>query len=83
MAAAERAGYRWPTLCHGCAICTRCWIQIAPDQRDHLSPMQPREREALDRVRWRGVEDPSERLACQASPVSDAIVFKEGVSVCI
>ena len=80
MSAAERAGFRWPTICHGSAICTRCWIRVAPDQQPHLSPMRDREREALTLVRWRtGAADPSERLACQARPVADVTVHKEGV----
>ncbi len=27
MAAAERQGYRWPTVCHGQALCTVCFIE--------------------------------------------------------
>ena len=28
MRAAERLGYHWPTLCHGQAECTVCWIEV-------------------------------------------------------
>ena len=28
MAAAERQGYRWPTICHGQAVCTACCIVL-------------------------------------------------------
>ena len=28
MRAAERLGYHWPTMCHGQAACTVCWIEV-------------------------------------------------------
>lgn len=79
MAAAERAGFQWPTVCHGSAICTRCWIRVSPDQQRHLSPMCDREEKALMLVRWRPDPRPDERLACQAQPVANVTVYKEGV----
>ncbi len=80
MEAAEAAGWRWPTVCQGTAICTRCWIEVDPADADALSPMRPDEREALDRVRWRGDPVTGERLACQVHVRRDVTVFKRYVT---
>lgn len=91
MVAAERAGYWWPTLCHGNAQCTRCVVRVIDG--NGLAAPTAAERSALRAVRWHGDDDdPAERLACQlrmsaseptADPTADdgapARVHKRGV----
>ena len=78
MDAAERAGFRWPTICNGDARCNQCFV-LVQDGAQHLSPMRPQEREGLERVRWRFGPVAHERLACQARVLGDVVVLKEGV----
>lgn len=64
MAAAQRAGYWWPTLCNGNAQCARCVVRVVDGAG--LAPASSAELAALREVRWHGgPEDPAERLACQ------------------
>jgi 2Fe-2S ferredoxin len=79
MHAAERLGYRWPTICHGQAQCAACVI-VVESGGEHFPP--PRDEELA------GLElNPSKtlfvgrelRLACQARPSGDAVVTKRGV----
>jgi ferredoxin, 2Fe-2S len=77
MAAATRAGWRWPTVCRGSAICTRCVVTVRPEDVDALSPMEPDERGALDRSRWFGRPVPGERLACQVRVLAPCTVVNE------
>jgi ferredoxin, 2Fe-2S len=77
MAAATAAGWRWPTVCKGSAICTRCVVQVAPDVAEALSPMEADEREALERNRWFGEPVSGERLACQARVLAPCTVVNE------
>jgi len=79
MAAANRAGYYWPTACSANAICTRCVMTVDPDDTDSFGPMGDREREALTNVRWAAGERAGERLACQAQVVDCATVTKKYV----
>ena len=76
MAAAQRSGYYWPTVCKGNAQCNRCVVRVLED--NGFAPMAPVERAGLVAVRWslRG-EDAAERLACQLRTQTDA----EGESV--
>jgi 2Fe-2S ferredoxin len=79
MAAAERLGYRWPTICHGQAECTVCFV-VVEQGADHFAPAGPRELAALENVAGRSLyEGRALRLACQARPTGDAVVFKRGV----
>jgi len=80
MRAAERQGYRWPTVCHGQAICTTCSFEVV-DGSEHLAPPQPLERNALAQsplTQGRGAED-GVRLACQARVTGHVTVRKRGV----
>jgi ferredoxin, 2Fe-2S len=82
MAAAQRLGYYWPTICKGNAQCNRCVVRVVEDQG--FAPMSVTERAGLQNVRWKAHgEDPAERLACQLRVASDAsgvsIVEKRGV----
>jgi ferredoxin, 2Fe-2S len=82
MDAAERAGYRWPTLCGGVGMCTMCWVRI-DDQPGHASPMGALERNALETLRWDEGARPegNVRLACQLRVSGPLTVFKRGVNV--
>jgi len=79
MHAAERLGYRWPTMCHGQAICTLCYIDVGDDP-GAFEPPRARELEGLKlfagRTRY---EDRRLRLACQARPIAPAVITKLGV----
>jgi ferredoxin, 2Fe-2S len=77
MAAAQRHGYYWPTICKGNAQCNRCVLTVVTD--DGLTPMAPTELNGLRSVRWRDEDDPSERLACQVSVNGSAVVEKRGL----
>ena len=82
MAAAERQGYRWPTVCHGQAICTTCYFEVI-EGGAHVAPPQPLERNALAQspliqgtVAQGAV---AVRLACQARVTGPVTVRKRGV----
>jgi 2Fe-2S ferredoxin len=78
MRAAERLGYRWPTLCHGQAECTACWIAVS--DADAFEPPAPLEQRGLALFDGRSFfDDKDVRLACQARPVRDTVVTKRGV----
>ena len=78
MRAAERLGYYWPTLCHGQAACTVCWIEV--DDPDAFEPPGPPELEGLKLFEGRSFyAGKNIRLACQARPVGDTLVTKRGV----
>jgi ferredoxin, 2Fe-2S len=80
MAAAVRAGYRWPTVCGGQAQCGVCVLTVVSSP-DALPPPSPLEAGRLavvpERVLW---PDAELRLACQLRIDSDGLVaFKRGV----
>jgi 2Fe-2S ferredoxin len=78
MAAAERAGYRWPTICHGKAQCTVCFV--AAEEPDAFSDPEPAELAGLELFAGRDLyEGKVVRLACQARPCRDTTVTKRGV----
>lgn len=79
MAAAEAAGYQWPTICHGKASCKACLLELV-GPLDGLAPMGRLEATELERAmpaRLRAGEPI--RLACQAVPIADVVVRKRGV----
>jgi ferredoxin, 2Fe-2S len=79
MHAAERLGYRWPTMCHGHATCTLCFIEV-DDHPDAFEPPERLELEGLKLFAGRTFyEGRRLRLACQARPVADTVVTKRGV----
>ena len=78
MAAAERLGYRWPTVCHGQGLCTTCFIKVTAHP-EHLSEISKLEREGIARVASPVKEGEVLRLACQARVEGDVTVFKRGV----
>jgi 2Fe-2S ferredoxin len=78
MAAAQRAGYRWPTICHGQAECTVCFV-VAEDPDAFCAP-EPAELAGLELFAGRALyEGKVVRLACQARPCRDTTVTKRGV----
>ena len=79
MAAAVRAGYRWPTVCGGQAQCGVCVLTVVSPSE--LPPPSPLEAGRLAVVPER-ILDPSAvlRLACQLRVEADGlVVFKRGV----
>lgn len=76
--AADEQGVIWPTVCHGNAECTRCFFEIV-EGGDHLSPMDAREEQALESIRWRGSARPLERLGCCAQVKGDVVVRRRSV----
>lgn len=80
MAAAQRHGYRWPSVCGGIAECTTCYVEVRSGE-EHLSPMQANEAEMLRLNRSEdGATLPAGlRLACQALVLGDVVVAKRGV----
>jgi ferredoxin, 2Fe-2S len=78
MRAAERLGYHWPTICHGQAECTACWIEI--DEPGAFEVPTPIELDGLRLFEGRSFyAGKNVRLACQARPVCDTVVTKRGV----
>jgi ferredoxin len=76
MAAAERQGLYWPTVCHGDAECGTCAV-VVEEGAEHLCPCGAKERQTLAAGRWAG--DPRARLACQLRLTGPVRVFKRGV----
>ncbi|WP_280356990.1 2Fe-2S iron-sulfur cluster-binding protein [Nocardia otitidiscaviarum] len=76
MAAAQAAGYRWPTICGGLGDCLVCHIEVL-DQPEHLSEPADTEIQAVRQLRARG--GGPVRLACQARVHGDVVVLKRGV----
>jgi ferredoxin, 2Fe-2S len=80
MNAAERQGYRWPTLCHGQALCTACSIVLNEDNCDAFEAPEAIEQSGLALLTGRSFyKGKVVRLACQARPVAETAVIKRGV----
>jgi 2Fe-2S ferredoxin len=80
MHAAERLGYRWPTVCHGQAVCTTCFVEVL-DGSEHLTPPAPLEQAALASSPVVAIAAGEVRLACQARVTGAVTVRKRGVRV--
>jgi 2Fe-2S ferredoxin len=79
MAAAERHGYRWPTVCHGEALCTACCI-VVDDNSEAFEPPSAVELGGLELLAGRSFyEGKRVRLACQVRLLTDTTVTKRGV----
>lgn len=80
MAAARRAGYRWPTVCDMLGQCGVCYVEVRSDP-SVMSPLTSLESGATAVVRLRHPEVEPERLrlACQARVRGDVSLFKKGV----
>jgi ferredoxin, 2Fe-2S len=80
MKAAERLGYRWPTVCHGQALCTACSIVLDDDNCDAFEAPEPLEQSGLALLTGRSFyQGKPVRLACQARPIAETVVIKRGV----
>ncbi len=79
MAAAVRAGYRWPTVCGGQAECGVCVLEVV--RSVDIDPPAPLEAARLAAVPERRLRpDASLRLACQLRVGTPGlVVFKRGV----
>ena len=81
MAAAGRAGYRWPTVCGGLAECGVCVVDVVARPAGGLAPPADLEARRLAVVPERWLRPDAElRLACQLR-VGGAglVVHKRGV----
>jgi 2Fe-2S ferredoxin len=78
MHAAERQGYRWPTVCHGQAVCTTCFFEVVAGG-GHLVPPGRIEQTALETSPAKLVVQGEIRLACQARIDGDVTIRKRGV----
>jgi 2Fe-2S ferredoxin len=78
MRAAERQGYRWPTVCHGQAVCTTCFFEVVSGG-EHLAAPGPLERAALAQSPLVQLAQGEARLACQARVTGPVTVHKRGV----
>lgn len=80
MAAAERAGFSWPTTCHGIGECRACVMAVVSDDLDALGPSDALEADAIAAIASSLAGDPRRwRLACQATVRGDVEVRKVGV----
>lgn len=76
--AAERAGYRWPTICGGQGTCRTCFVEVEHDDEAACSQIGQLEREGIEALR-RPV-DGRTRLACQLTVSGGPVtVTKRGV----
>jgi 2Fe-2S ferredoxin len=77
-AAAEAAGYRWPTVCGGQGTCHTCFMKVL-DGESGLDEVGPWEAEGLAELGPVGGDGAPLRLACQARVRGDVTVFKRAV----
>jgi 2Fe-2S ferredoxin len=75
-AAAQRSGYRWPTVCGGLGTCRTC-VMVVEEGREYCSSIGELEAEGLDALKE--AKDGVHRLACQTSVSGDVVVHKRGV----
>ena len=75
LAAAQRLGYKWPSVCGGQGNCTTCYVKIEQGE-ENVQPSAAQERERLD---FAGRKDPSFRLACQMLINGPVTVIKRGI----
>ncbi|QZA06964.1 (2Fe-2S)-binding protein [Mycolicibacter heraklionensis] len=79
MAAAEAAGYRWPTICGGNGECLVCHVEVLAHP-DRLAPPSETESRAVRGISGdHGGRGDQVRLACQAAVHGDVVVRKRGV----
>lgn len=75
-AAAQRLGYRWPTVCGGNGTCRSC-VMIVESGLENCSPIGDLEAEGLDALKV--TPGAGHRLACQTRVSGDVVVSKRGV----
>ncbi|WP_329281570.1 2Fe-2S iron-sulfur cluster-binding protein [Streptomyces sp. NBC_01451] len=74
--AAQRLGYRWPTVCGGQGTCRTCFVQVE-EGAENCSPVGPLEREGIEALRR--PLDGLTRLACRLRVEGPVTVTKRGV----
>jgi 2Fe-2S ferredoxin len=79
MAAARRAGYRWPTICGGLADCGACALEVVECGAALPRPTTIEAVRLNVLVERRRYPDRTFRLACQLAPTTDLVVRKTGV----
>jgi 2Fe-2S ferredoxin len=79
--AAERAGWTWPTICHGDGECLTCWVEVVAGI-EHVSSVEPVEQQGLNVLTGRRIAAAENRttlrLACQLRFSGDAVVRRMG-----
>lgn len=79
MGAAERAGYKWPTICSGEGQCHVCYLVVEAGE-DALSPVEALEQEGVDALKIVAARHKKPvRLACQARLSGNITVRRPGV----
>jgi 2Fe-2S ferredoxin len=79
MAAARRAGYRWPTICGGLADCGACALEVLDGGAALPTPTTVEGMRLNVLVERQRYPDRTYRLACQLVPTADLVVRKTGV----
>jgi ferredoxin, 2Fe-2S len=77
MAAANRQGFRWPTVCGGNASCGAC-LSLVADGDESCGPVEGEEAETLARVA-RITAAGTQRLACRLTLTGDVRLTRRGV----
>ena len=77
MSAAAQAGYRWPSVCGGNAICGTCAARVVAGEENAPRPTDL-DRRRLDELRIKPALGEL-RLACQLVPTGVMTVYKVGV----
>jgi ferredoxin len=76
MAAAQRQGWFWPTVCGGDCDCGTCWV-VVEQGAEHCSRMEEDERATLDK--GMKANEPRARLACQLKVTGSMVVTRRSV----
>ncbi len=80
MAAATRAGYRWPTVCGGQADCGVCALEVVDAPAPLPEPAIDESERLATLPERRMYPDRTYRLACRLVPVDGLVVRKRGVT---
>jgi ferredoxin len=76
MAAAQRQGWFWPTVCGGDCDCGTCWV-VVEEGAEHGSAMETAERATL--AKGMKANEPRARLACQLKVTGSMVVNRRSV----
>jgi 2Fe-2S ferredoxin len=79
MGAAQAAGYHWPSVCGGFAICGACAVQVRVGADHAAVPAELEARRLSEVCLHRSADGGAVRLACQLVPLGAMTVFKIGV----
>ena len=78
MRAARRAGLRWPTVCHGSAICSVCFVRVI-ETAEPLPDIGNQEWQTLQRLPAH-LQGDDVRLACQLFVTAPKTVRRGGIA---